>query len=59
MLLVTDRSPPMNLIEMLFGIAPDGGNGSLEFTTFAVLFLLAFLTFRRRKTAKKDCVTAV
>lgn len=49
----------MHTIELLFGISPDGGNGSLEFTIFTLLFVLAFLIFRRRKTSRKNSVPAI
>ena len=40
----------MDFIERLFGIAPDGGSGSLEFLLFALpLAGLCFLTYLRRK----------
>jgi hypothetical protein len=39
----------MQLVEQVLGLAPDGGNGSLEFFLLAVLFLLTFLTITMRK----------
>lgn len=44
----------MHAIERLFGIAPDGGNGSLELTMFALLLVLTFLVLRSRKRTKKS-----
>jgi hypothetical protein len=38
----------MDFIERLFGIAPDGGSGSLEFVLFAIpLAAIIFLIARR------------
>ncbi len=42
----------MNFIEVFFGVAPDGGNGSTEFVVIAFLVAVAFVIYRRRKTLK-------
>lgn len=42
----------MDFIERIFGIAPDGGSGVLEFLLFAVpLAGIAWFVQRRRKAA--------
>ena len=42
----------MHFIERLFGLAPDGGNGSLELLTLLLLLItMAFLVVRRRDIA--------
>jgi len=39
----------MDFIERIFGIAPDGGSGSLEFLLFAIPIAgLTYLLLRRR-----------
>lgn len=44
----------MDFIERLFGIAPDGGSGVLEFLLFAVpLAGIAWLVARKRKAVKR------
>ncbi len=42
----------MNFIELLFGFAPDGGNGSTEFAVLTFLVVLVFFVFRKRRTLK-------
>jgi hypothetical protein len=43
----------MDFIERLFGIAPDGGSGVLEFVLFALpLAGIVWLALRKRKAAK-------
>jgi hypothetical protein len=49
----------MQTIELFFGVAPDGGNGSLEITIFVLLLALAFLALRWKKTSKSRSVPAV
>jgi MYXO-CTERM domain-containing protein len=45
----------MDFIEQLFGFAPDGGDGSLEFWLFAVpLAGICYLAFRRRQRRKRS-----
>jgi hypothetical protein len=47
----------MDFIERIFGIAPDGGSGSLEFLLFLIpLAGLAWLIYRRasRKQERPD-----
>jgi hypothetical protein len=45
----------MDFVERLFGIAPDGGSGSLEFLLFAVPIVgVSYLIFRRRITGRRD-----
>jgi hypothetical protein len=40
----------MDFIERIFGIAPDGGSGVLEFLLFAIpIALLSGLALRRRR----------
>lgn len=40
----------MDFIERVFGFAPDGGNGSLEFLLFAIPVAgIAYLLWRRRQ----------
>jgi hypothetical protein len=45
----------MDFIERIFGIAPDGGDGSLEFLLFLIPIagLLVLLERRRRARAKR------
>ena len=39
----------MDFIERIFGVAPDGGSGSLEFLLFAIPIAgLCYLALRRR-----------
>lgn len=46
----------MDFIEQLFGFAPDGGNGALEFLLFALpivgIVCLAFLRRRSRQRSR-------
>jgi hypothetical protein len=45
----------MDFIERIFGIAPDGGSGSLEFLLFAIPIAgIAYLAFRRRRRKDRD-----
>ena len=45
----------MDFIERIFGIAPDGGSGSLEFLLFAVPIAgIAFLVIRSRQRRKRS-----
>jgi hypothetical protein len=37
----------MDFIERLLGVAPDGGNGLLEFSLFSELLVVALFAFRR------------
>jgi hypothetical protein len=44
----------MDFIERIFGVAPDGGSGSLEFLLFAIPIAgIAYLIARRRQRRKK------
>jgi hypothetical protein len=44
----------MDFIERIFGFAPDGGSGSLEFLLFAVpLAGIAYLALRRRQRSRR------
>ena len=44
----------MDFIERIFGVAPDGGSGSLEFLLFAIPIAgIAYLIVRRRQRPKK------
>jgi hypothetical protein len=44
----------MDFIERIFGVAPDGGSGSLEFLLFAIPIAgIAYLIARRRQRPKK------
>jgi hypothetical protein len=44
----------MDFIERIFGIAPDGGSGSLEFLLFAIPIIgIAYLIARHRYRRKK------
>jgi hypothetical protein len=44
----------MDFIERLFGIAPDGGSGALEFLLIAIPIAgLCYLTLRRRVGGKR------
>jgi len=43
----------MNFVEMLFGIAPDGGNGWIEFAVITLLAGVLFFLNRRRKAPKE------
>jgi hypothetical protein len=43
----------MDFIERIFGIAPDGGSGSLELLLFAIPIAgIAYLWVRRRRRRK-------
>jgi hypothetical protein len=43
----------MDFIERLFGFAPDGGSGALEFLLFAVPIAgIGYLALRRRRRGK-------
>jgi hypothetical protein len=44
---------PMDFIEKLFGVSPDGGNGTLELTLFVIPFLLLGLRMWWTQTSKK------
>ena len=49
----------MDFIERIFGFAPDGGSGSLEFLLFLVPIAgIAWLASRRRKAARAKDGTA-
>jgi preprotein translocase subunit YajC len=44
----------MDFIERIFGFAPDGGSGSLEFLLFAIPIAgIAYLAARRRQRARR------
>jgi hypothetical protein len=44
----------MDFIERIFGIAPDGGSGSLELLLFAIPIAgIAYLLARRRQRPKR------
>ena len=44
----------MDFIERIFGIAPDGGSGSLEFLLFVLPMAgIIYLVLRRRQRAKR------
>jgi hypothetical protein len=43
----------MDFIEKIFGIAPDGGDGTFEFLLFAIpLIGICFVAWRRRATRR-------
>ena len=45
----------MDFIEQLFGIAPDGGNGTLEFLLFAVPIAgIVCLAYVRRRSRRRN-----
>ena len=45
----------MDFIERIFGIAPDGGSGSLEFMLFAIPIAgILYLAHRRRRRKDRD-----
>ena len=45
----------MDFIETLFGLAPDGGDGSLEFWLFALPIAgLCLLALRRRRRRQRE-----
>jgi hypothetical protein len=44
----------MDFIERLFGIAPDGGSGWLEFLLFAVPLAGVAWLWQRRRAARRD-----
>lgn len=45
----------MDFIERIFGFAPDGGDGSVEFLLFAIpLAGIAYLLWRRRQQRASD-----
>jgi hypothetical protein len=44
----------MDFIERIFGFAPDGGSGTLEFLLFAIPIAgIAYLAARRRQRARR------
>ena len=43
----------MHFIEYLFGIAPDGGSGVLEFCLFSAPILITTLVVWRRRVSRK------
>ena len=44
----------MDFIERIFGIAPDGGSGLLEFVLFAIPIIgICYLVARRRRKSRK------
>ena len=45
----------MDFIERIFGFAPDGGSGTLEFLLFAIPSIagIAYLALRRRERARR------
>jgi MYXO-CTERM domain-containing protein len=47
----------MDFIERIFGISPDGGDGSTELMYIAVLLLVAALFAWRRLAGKKSAGT--
>ena len=45
----------MDFIEMLFGIAPDGGDGTLEFFLFAIPIAgILYIAHRRRQRRQRE-----
>jgi hypothetical protein len=44
----------MDFIERLFGIAPDGGSGTLEFLLLAIPILAAGLWWLRRSAPRRQ-----
>ena len=46
----------MDFIERIFGVAPDGGNGMLEFLLLAIPVAgsLLLITLRRHQTGRRD-----
>ena len=45
----------MDFIERIFGFAPDGGSGALEFLLFAIPIAgLCWLALRRQRKSDKD-----
>jgi hypothetical protein len=50
----TSQGVVMDFIERIFGFAPDGGSGSLEFLLFAIPIAgIAYLALRRRQRARR------
>jgi hypothetical protein len=43
----------MDFIEQIFGIAPDGGTGSLEFALLLLPIAILYLVYRRVFGAKR------
>ena len=44
----------MDFVERLFGFAPDGGSGSLEFLLFVIPIAgIVYLAWRRRKLTQR------
>jgi hypothetical protein len=43
----------MDFIEKLFGVSPDGGNGTIELALFVIPFLLLGLRMWWTQTSKK------
>ncbi|MGO8866152.1 MAG: hypothetical protein ACLQME_06575 [Alphaproteobacteria bacterium] len=44
----------MNFIEQIFGISPDGGNGSLETLIVTVAFLVPVLIYVLRRRVRRS-----
>jgi hypothetical protein len=45
----------MDFIERLFGIAPDGGDGTLEFWLLAIPIAgIVYLAYRRRRGSRRE-----
>jgi hypothetical protein len=52
--IIEDRRYHVDFIERIFGIAPDGGSGSLEFLLFIIpLAGIAYLARRRVRQRRK------
>jgi hypothetical protein len=50
-----EGAQPMDFIERLFGVSPDGGSGLFEFLLFAVpLAGVAWLYWRRKAARRRD-----
>lgn len=49
----TGRAPFVDFIERLFGIAPDGGSGSVASLVFAVPVLVAGMVVGRRAHSRR------
>ena len=49
----TNKGVSMNFIERIFGISPDGGDGSTELMYFIVFVLIVVAFFWRRLISRK------
>jgi hypothetical protein len=49
-----DGERVMDFVERIFGISPDGGNGTFELMLFAIPVLMAGLVFLVRRLSRRN-----